>query len=91
VDKKDLAVGTFSKGMRQKVRSGGLVTTPRSCFLDEPTANLAQSLQDDQGVILELKMGEEDGLLNTHNLDEAQRVCDRVGILKGRLLAWAAG
>src|SRR5271155_3672209 len=40
-DKKDLAVGTFSKGMKQKVAiARALIHNPKVVFLDEPTANL---------------------------------------------------
>jgi ABC-2 type transport system ATP-binding protein len=88
-DKKDLAVGTFSKGMRQKVAiARALVHDPKVVFLDEPTANLdPESSKTIREFILELKREKRTVFLNTHNLDEAQRVCDRVGILKGRLLA----
>ncbi|MDA4135844.1 MAG: ABC transporter ATP-binding protein [Thaumarchaeota archaeon] len=88
-DKKDMAVGTFSKGMRQKVAiARALIHEPKVVFLDEPTANLdPESSKTIREFILELKREKRTVFLNTHNLDEAQRVCDRVGILKGRLLA----
>ncbi|MGB6442011.1 MAG: DUF4162 domain-containing protein, partial [Thermoplasmata archaeon] len=64
-----------------------LVHDPVLLFLDEPTANLdpaaAKMVRD---VILELKKEKRTIFLNTHHLDEAQRVCDRVGILRTRLL-----
>jgi ABC-2 type transport system ATP-binding protein len=87
-DKKDLAVGTYSKGMKQKVAlARALVHDPVLLFLDEPTANLdpeaAKMVRD---VILELKKEGRTIFLNTHHLDEAQRVCDRVGILRTKLL-----
>ena len=88
-DKRDLAVGTFSKGMRQKVGiARALIHDPKVVFLDEPTANLdPESSRTIREFILELKRDKKTVFLNTHNLDEAQRVCDRVGILKGKLLA----
>ncbi len=62
--------------------------SPKVVFLDEPTANLdPESSKTIREFILELKREKRTVFLNTHNLDEAQRVCDRVGILKGRLLA----
>ncbi|MGA9839929.1 MAG: ABC transporter ATP-binding protein [Thermoplasmata archaeon] len=87
-EKKDLPVATFSKGMKQKVAiARTLVHDPVLLFLDEPTANLdpaaAKMVRD---VILELKKEKRTIFLNTHHLDEAQRVCDRVGILRTRLL-----
>jgi ABC-2 type transport system ATP-binding protein len=87
-EKKDLPVATFSKGMRQKVAiARTLVHDPILLFLDEPTANLdpeaAKMVRD---VLLELKKEKRTIFLNTHNLDEAQRICDRIGILRTRLL-----
>ena len=87
-EKKDLPLGTFSKGMKQKVAlARTLVHDPILLFLDEPTANLdpeaAKMVRD---VILELKKEQRTIFLNTHHLDEAQRVCDRVGILRTRLI-----
>jgi ABC-2 type transport system ATP-binding protein len=87
-DKRDLPVATFSKGMKQKVAiARTLVHDPILLFLDEPTANLdpeaAKMVRD---VILELKKEHRTIFLNTHHLDEAQRICDRVGILRTRLI-----
>ncbi|HTZ61041.1 MAG TPA: ATP-binding cassette domain-containing protein [Thermoplasmata archaeon] len=87
-EKKDQPVETFSKGMKQKLAiARTLVHDPILLFLDEPTANLdpeaAKMVRD---TILELRSEKRTIFLNTHNLDEAQRVCDRVGILRTRLL-----
>lgn len=87
-EKKDLPMATFSKGMKQKVAiARTLVHDPILLFLDEPTANLdpeaAKTVRD---VILELKKEKRTIFLNTHHLDEAQRICDRVGILRTQLL-----
>jgi ABC-2 type transport system ATP-binding protein len=61
--------------------------TPKFFFLDEPTANLdpeaAKTVRD---FILELKKEKRTFFLNTHNLDEAQRICDRVGIIKTKMI-----
>lgn len=88
-DQRDTAVGSFSKGTKQKVAiARALVHDPKVVFLDEPTANLdPESSKTIRDVILELKRDGRTVFFNTHNLDEAQRVCDRVGIIKGRLLA----
>jgi ABC-2 type transport system ATP-binding protein len=87
-EKKDNPISTFSKGMKQKLAiARTLVHDPILLFLDEPTANLdpeaARMVRD---VILELKKENRTIFLNTHNLDEAQRICDRVGILRTRLV-----
>ncbi len=87
-EKRDLPVATFSKGMKQKIAiARALVHEPKILFLDEPTVNLdpeaARTVRD---FILELKKEKKTIFLNTHNLDEAQRICDKIGILKTRLL-----
>ncbi len=87
-DQRNRPVATFSKGMKQKVAiARALVHDPILLFLDEPTANLdpeaAKTVRD---FILELKKEARTIFLNTHNLDEAQRICDRVGIVRTRLL-----
>jgi ABC-2 type transport system ATP-binding protein len=88
-EKKDDAVGTFSKGMKQKLAlARALVHDPKILFLDEPTANLdpeaAKTVRD---FILQLKDEKRTVFLNTHNLDEAQKICDRIGILNTNLRA----
>ena len=88
-EKKDVPVATFSKGMKQKLAiARALVHDPRILFMDEPTANLdpeaAKTVRD---FILELKKQKKTIFLNTHNLDEAQRICDTIGILNTTLRA----
>lgn len=86
---RDKAVGGFSKGMKQKVAiARALVHDPKILFMDEPTANLdPESSKIVRDFILGLKKEGRTIFVNTHNLDEAQRICDRIGILKTRLLA----
>jgi ABC-2 type transport system ATP-binding protein len=88
-EKRNLAVGTFSKGMKQKLAiARALIHDPQVLFLDEPTANLdPEASKTVRDFILELKKEKRTILLNTHLLDEAQRICDKVGILKTKLLA----
>ena len=88
-EKKNEAVGTFSKGMRQKIAlARSLIHEPDLLILDEPTANLdPESAAVIRNVILQLKKEGKTILLNTHNLDEAQRICDRIGILNKRIIA----
>lgn len=88
-EKRDLPAGTFSKGMKQKLAiARALIHDPQVLFLDEPTANLdpeaAKTVRD---FIMELKKEKKTIFLNTHHLDEAQRICDRVGIMKTKLVA----
>jgi ABC-2 type transport system ATP-binding protein len=88
-EKKDTAAGTFSKGMRQKLAiARALIHDPEVLFLDEPTANLdPESAKTVRDFLLELKGQKKTIFLNTHNLDEAQRICDRIAILNTRLMA----
>jgi ABC-2 type transport system ATP-binding protein len=88
-ERREDAVGTFSKGTKQKIAiARALIHQPQVLFLDEPTANLdpeaAKTVRD---FILDLKKEKTTIFLNTHNLDEAERLCDRIAILKGKLIA----
>jgi ABC-2 type transport system ATP-binding protein len=87
-DRKDTRAGSFSKGMKQKLAlARALVHEPKLLFMDEPTANLdPESAKTVRDFILEIKKQGRTIFLNTHNLDEAQRVCDRIGIIKTKLL-----
>ena len=87
-EKKDAAAGTFSKGMKQKLAiARALIHDPEVLFLDEPTANLdPEASKTVRDFILELKKEKRTIFLNTHLLDEAERICDRVAILKTRLI-----
>jgi len=88
-EKRDVAAGTFSKGMRQKLAiARALVHDPQVLFMDEPTANLdPESAKTVRDFILGLKKQKRTIFLNTHNLDEAQRICDKIGILNTKLMA----
>ena len=88
-DRRDARVRTFSKGMKQRLTiARALINDPPVLFLDEPTANLdpegAKTVRD---FLLKLKQEKRTILLNTHQLAEAERVCDRVGIMHTRLIA----
>jgi len=88
-EKKDVIAGTFSKGMRQKLAiARALIHDPQVLFMDEPTANLdPESSKTVRDFILDLKKEKKTIFLNTHNLDEAQRVWDRIAILNTKLMA----
>jgi ABC-2 type transport system ATP-binding protein len=87
-EKRDQSVSDFSKGMKQKVAiARALIHDPKLLFFDEPTVNLdPESSKVVRDFILHLKKEGKTIFVNTHNLDEAQRICDRIGILKTKLL-----
>ena len=88
-DKREVLVGTFSKGMKQKLAiARALIHDPEILFLDEPTANLdPESSKTVRDFILDLKKEKKTIFLNTHNLDEAHRICDKIGIFNTKLMA----
>ncbi len=89
LDRRNDAVGTFSKGMKQKIAiARALVHDPKYLFLDEPTSGLDPvSSITVRNYLMELKREGRTIFINTHHLDEAQKLCDQIGILKTRLLA----
>lgn len=89
LSEKDRPVATFSKGMKQKIAiARALVHNPKILFLDEPTSGLDPAASKVvRDFIAELGKENRTVFINTHNLPEAERLCDRVGILKTRLIA----
>lgn len=85
----DKPIATLSKGNRQKV---GLVQAfmhePDVLILDEPTSGLDPLMQEEFfKLVAESKTRGAAVFLSSHNLAEAQRICDRVGIIKdGKLI-----
>ncbi len=88
-DKRNVLAGTFSKGMKQKLAiARALIHEPQIIFMDEPTANLdPEASKTVRDFILQLKKEKKTIFLNTHNLDEAQRICDKVAIMNTSLRA----
>jgi ABC-2 type transport system ATP-binding protein len=87
-ERRNDAVGSFSKGMRQKLAvARALIHEPQILFLDEPTTGLdPEASKTVRDFIEELKTEGRTIFMTTHNLDEAEKLCDRVGIFQQRLL-----
>ena len=82
-------VSGFSKGMKQRLAlARALLHEPELLFLDEPTSGLDPvSTRQVHTLIRELsRNGGHTVFLCTHNLDEADRLCDRIGVMKQRLI-----
>ena len=74
----------MSRGMQQKVAiARGLLTAPVLLLLDEPTTGLdPRSKQDVQRFVLRMRREHETTVfLTTHDMDEADRLCDRIAII----------
>ena len=90
VDKKDVFVKNYSGGMKRRLEiARGLMHYPTVLFLDEPTLGLdAQTRRAIWEYIR--RMNKEEGttiFLTTHYMDEADCLCDRVGIIdRGKIL-----
>ena len=79
----------LSKGLKQRVAlARTLIHKPRVVLLDEPTSGLdPESARDVRELILRLRNEGRAVLVSTHNLDEVERVADRVGVLRTRMIA----
>jgi ABC-2 type transport system ATP-binding protein len=85
------ASGAFSKGMRQKLAiARAILHDPKVLFLDEPTSALdpdPESAKTVRALIGELRDEGRTIVLCTHNLDEADRLSHRIGVLRrGKLV-----
>ncbi len=81
-------IRTFSKGMLQRLGLAQmLVGNPKLCFLDEPTSGLDPVSRNlVRSIIGKWKEEGATVILNSHHLDEVERVCDRVAFIqKGRI------
>lgn len=87
-DRRGHQVGTFSKGMRQKLAIvRALLHDPQIVFLDEPTSGLdpeaAGMVRD---TIRRLRDEGRTVFLTSHNLNEVDQLCDRIAVFRERLL-----
>ena len=85
-DKQDKAVGTYSGGMRKRLDiGGGLLHRPKVLFLDEPTVGL--DIQTRRKIWEYIKKIHDEFemtiFLTTHYMEEADKLCDRIGIIDG--------
>jgi ABC-2 type transport system ATP-binding protein len=87
-DRRGDKVGGFSKGMRQKLAiARALLHKPKVIFLDEPTAGLdPEAARVVRDFIKELRTEGRTIFLTTHNLPEADELCDTIGVFRSRLL-----
>ncbi len=89
-ERKDHKVGTFSKGMKQKlVLAMSLMNDPEILFLDEPTSGLdVMSARLIKDMVLELNKEGKTIFLTTHYMEEANQLCSRVAIINhGKIAA----
>jgi ABC-2 type transport system ATP-binding protein len=87
-ERRDDKVGGFSKGMRQKLAiARALLHEPQIIFLDEPTAGLdPEAARVVRDFIKQLRTQGRTIFLTTHNLPEADELCDQIGVFRTRLL-----
>ncbi|MGC4121366.1 MAG: ABC transporter ATP-binding protein [Myxococcales bacterium] len=89
-DQGDLRIAKYSKGMRQRLAlCRALLHEPELVFLDEPTSGLDPvSAHEVHELVKGLRQAGRTVFLCTHNLVEAQRLCDHIAVIDhGRILA----
>jgi ABC-2 type transport system ATP-binding protein len=83
-DRAEDSVGAYSKGMRQRLAlARAMVHDPEVLILDEPTAGVDPTGQMEvRRILLELaRKGQKTIFLSSHNLDEVQRICNRIALI----------
>jgi len=81
--------GGYSKGMKRKLAiAAGIIHNPRVLFLDEPTTGIdVASARQIRQMLADLNKSGTTVFLTTHYIEEAERLCDRIGfIVQGKLV-----
>ncbi len=89
-DRRDSLINKFSGGMQRRLLiARALLTEPKVLFLDEPSIGLDPQIRRQMwDVIRKTRIDGRTVVLTTHYIEEAQALCDRVGIMaKGSLIA----
>jgi ABC-2 type transport system ATP-binding protein len=83
------AAATLSKGLRQRVAlARAMIHQPQVILLDEPTSGLdPESARGVRDLIVRARANHRTVVLSTHNLDEVERIADRIAVLSTHLLA----
>jgi ABC-2 type transport system ATP-binding protein len=85
LERADDAVETFSRGMKQRLHlARGLIGDPRTLLLDEPTVGMDPvAARDFRSLVAELRGEGRSILITTHDMAEAESVCDKVSLIDG--------
>jgi ABC-2 type transport system ATP-binding protein len=88
-DRREEPIATYSKGMKQKIAiARAFVHDPQVVFLDEPTAGLdPQASLTVREFLIALKKEGHTVFINSHHLDEVERLCDRIAVMNRTALA----
>ena len=88
-DRREEPIATYSKGMKQKIAiARAFVHDPQVVFLDEPTAGLdPQASLTVREFLIALKKEGRTVFINSHHLDEVERLCDRIAVMNRTALA----
>ena len=88
-EKRDVKAENFSKGMRRRLSIAmAIIHKPALLFLDEPTPGLdAQSTRTIQGLIRQLSAEGTTVFMTTHQIEEANQLCERVAIINNGKIA----
>ena len=89
-DRRDLLVRGFSKGMKQRlILCMAIINEPQILFLDEPTSGLdVESAKQIREEIIDLNHAGITVFMTTHNMEEANKLCDRIAVINhGKIAA----
>lgn len=91
-DRREEPVATYSKGMKQKIAiARAFVHSPQVVFLDEPTAGLdPQASVTVREFLIQLSGEGRTIFINSHHLDEVERLCDRIAVMNRTAIAVGA-